>query len=379
MKPVVTRLATMAGVVALAVGLSAMAGAAYGASQPHRARAPLSGLARLDRLARTVPLPAAAAVRKQGYLDSVDLRARADGWVVGNRCTGRCERQYTLIEHWNGRRWSRVPSPNPSASLKNGFNLLNSVSVVSARDAWAAGYVQHGAEAIRPLLLHWNGIRWSAVPSPHRSLISGITSVTATSARNAWAVGAYGDTGDFMLLMHWNGVRWSLVPGLHVQGLLTGVTALSARDIWATGASCPTQCTAVPSPSRTLILHWDGVRWSRVPSPDPDRQDALTAVTAVSPTDAWAVGSGCDGLQCEPGFLDISGRTLLLHWNGVRWAAVASPRLGRGEAQLEGVSALSASRAAAAGVFCSRACGSNSVTRPLILSWNGRRWRISAG
>jgi hypothetical protein len=41
----------------------------------------------------------------------------------------------------------------------------------------------------------------------------------------------------------------------------------------------------------TLILHWNGTAWSKVPSPSPGpKGNFLTSVSAVSPTDAWAVG-----------------------------------------------------------------------------------------
>ncbi len=47
----------------------------------------------------------------------------------------------TLIEHWNGRQWSVIPSPNPPSPKSPHFalNTLNSVSAVSASDVWAVG------------------------------------------------------------------------------------------------------------------------------------------------------------------------------------------------------------------------------------------------
>jgi hypothetical protein len=42
--------------------------------------------------------------------------------------------------------------------------------------------------------------------------------------------------------------------------------------------------------SHTLILRWDGTRWSQVPSPNLSSYNYLLGVDAVSPADAWAVG-----------------------------------------------------------------------------------------
>lgn len=44
--------------------------------------------------------------------------------------------------------------------------------------------------------------------------------------------------------------------------------------------------------SKAVITHWDGSAWNLVPSPSPSPQlNSLNGVTAISATDAWAVGS----------------------------------------------------------------------------------------
>jgi hypothetical protein len=87
------------------------------------------------------------------------------------------------------------------------------------------------------------------------------------------------------------------------------VSADSPTDVWAVGDYTP----AGDSVTLTLILHGDGTRWSKVPSPNPGGttigDSELYAVSALSPTDAWAVGQ-YDGLD----------RRLILHWNGSAWS-----------------------------------------------------------
>jgi hypothetical protein len=294
-----------------------------------------------------------------------------DAWAVGIYLTNRDGAVRTLIEHWNGRRWSRVPSPNPDPGA-HGLSWLEGVTAVSARDAWAAGFYGYGSVGLRPLLLHWNGVRWSVVTSPHKSSVSELTSVTATSAGNAWAVGDSGELTTSMLLMHWNGVRWSLVPGLRVQGTLASVSAVSARDAWAAGLTCPDRCDSDNPPARALLLHWNGVRWAHAASPEPGTETELVGVSARSATDAWAVGDYCPAKCAGP---EAGGTVLLLRWNGARWTQVAGPGLPPGRASLGAVSALSARRAWAVGLRCSKSCAQQGTDlSPLILRWNGRRW-----
>ena len=61
----------------------------------------------------------------------------------------------TLILHWDGSRWSQVPSPNVSG----GANQLFGITAISANDIWAVG-TAGGA----PLAMRWNGSDWSVVP-----------------------------------------------------------------------------------------------------------------------------------------------------------------------------------------------------------------------
>src|SRR5207247_9505171 len=94
------------------------------------------------------------------------------------------------------------------------------------------------------------------------------------------------------------------------------------------------------SGARTLLEQWDGVGWSRVASPRPTSESALAALSAVSPSDVWAVGSSGTG----------SVKTLIEHWNGRSWSKVASPNLSS-ESQLLGVSAQSSRDVWAVGYY----------------------------
>jgi hypothetical protein len=107
----------------------------------------------------------------------------------------------------------------------------------------------------------------------------------------------------------------------------------------------------------TLILHWDGTSWTRVPSPGRTSQDALNGVSVLSASDAWSAGSMTTG-------------TLVSHWNGTSWTQVPSQGPGTSAGVLNGVSALSHSDAWAAGYFST----SSGQAKTLVLHWNGATW-----
>ena len=52
-----------------------------------------------------------------------------------------------------------MPSPNPSAG-----SVLDGVAATSAGNAWAVGSTPSLAGST--LILHWNGKAWTRVPSP---------------------------------------------------------------------------------------------------------------------------------------------------------------------------------------------------------------------
>ena len=158
---------------------------------------------------------------------------------------------------------------------------MSGVAAVSARYAWAVGSIGSG----KTLILHWNGATWKKVPSPTPSPTPGwraqLGGVAVVSARSAWAVGTSYPSRDhaLTLILHWNGASWKEVPSLTLPAggvaFLQGVAIVSARNAWAVGNGCDVVfCGA-------LILHWNGRTWRRVPSPAGDGA-GLNSVAATS-------------------------------------------------------------------------------------------------
>src|SRR5438445_21291 len=88
--------------------------------------------------------------------------------------------------------------------------------------------------------------------------------------------------------MHWNGTKWKVFPTPDLEsGQFSAVTAFSPSDAWAVGSfSNPERHDALD----TLTEHWNGSAWSIVPSPNPGEGGHffLTGASGSSSTDVWA-------------------------------------------------------------------------------------------
>jgi hypothetical protein len=295
----------------------------------------------------------------------VSATSTGNAWAVGEHCSNRCAGQSTLILHWNGTAWSRVASPTSHGGL---VSSLSDVSASAPGNAWAVGSdCTIASGTCVPLTLRWNGTAWARVPSPAVGISDSLNAVVAASSTNAWAVGTYctGAACPFgALMLHWNGRAWARMPvpagpGSH----LDDVTATSVSDAWAVGEQCTASCNAFAS----LILHWNGTRWSKTPSPSPGATNSLFGVSSTAPGNAWAAGFSCTTTGCGV------TRTLIAHWNGKTWAQVASPSPGKGVV-LDAVAASSASNAWAVGSNCN---GFATRCNPVILHWDGKAWTKS--
>ena len=246
-----------------------------------------------------------------------------DAWAVGNYFSRTNGAEETLIDHWNGTKWTVASNPNPSSS-ENG---LNGVTAVSASNVWAVGqYIPNGGGNTEPLIEHWNGSKWAVVPGPTPGAgAAALLSVAASSANSIWAVGSStNSSGNTQTLIeHWDGSIWSIIPNPNpgpVSDILNSVAVVSAHNVWAVGQY------EVNTSFNTLIEHWDGTQWSTVPCPSPGSVDnALFGVAGISANNIWAVGRDDQGL---------GEQTLIEQWNGFMWSIVSSPNEGSGDNEL---------------------------------------------
>lgn len=238
----------------------------------------------------------AASLSIAGELDGVAATSAGNAWAVGDTSGGR-----SLILHWNGTSWKRVPGPSTTGAV-----YLSSVAATSGRNAWAVGYVPTSSYGPAGLILHWNGTAWKRVPTPtptygkYGYALFGV----ATSAVTAWAVGCTDGcpVGGTPLIERWNGTSWKQAAAPATPyGLynLRAVAASSAGNVWTVGGGGPATGEVAAT------AHWNGRAWTL----GKGILDAgLTGIATTSATGAWAVGG------------TTSGRTLILHWNGKTWS-----------------------------------------------------------
>ena len=130
------------------------------------------------------------------------------------------------------------------------------MTTVSVNDVWAVGTSTNNSHINKTLIEHWDGTQWSVVPSPNgRSSNNFLGEVSAASANDIWTVGAYNNTNNVSLTLieHWNGSKWSIVPSPNFDlgnNYLTGLTVVSTNDVWAVGGYANSG-----NINRTLIEH----------------------------------------------------------------------------------------------------------------------------
>jgi WD40 repeat protein len=238
--------------------------------------------------------------------------------------------------------WRDVSSPTVDQGV------LTGIAATSASDAWAIG-----AEGQRPLVEHWDGAAWSIVHIPAQ--VRSVADVAALSANDVWIVGM---TKRGPVVLRFDGGNWTMTRprGLYEAGSLA---VASDSDAWIVGSRYE------HSQYDSQIAHWDGTAWSlerTLPNTE------LTGVAASS-HDAWVVGQSAES------------NAIVFHWKGTRWRESLVLRPGPpsdGEPDDEGFSdvvELSPSDVWAAGWY-----SVNEFLPPegewLMSHFDGKRWGI---
>jgi hypothetical protein len=297
-------------------------------------------------------------------LRGVDALTPRDIWAVGSKTA----QGSTLAEHWNGRKWAVVKTPN-----RSGYTQLEDVTAISARNVWAVGfYVPAGGSHPKTLIEHWNGNRWSVVPSPNTlagtnvlfgvdgvsasavyavgtdnvdvsagsrqitlrlegghwrdanapSSASAVADVATLSANKAVAVGHRGTSGP--VVEQFNGSSWVGLPTANANpgDYLSGVSAPKATVQWAVGTESGTAAL------QTLTMRRTAAGWSRVASRNssPSEINVLDGVVGLSTHEAWAVGYHENS--------SFYNRTLVEHFSAGAWSIVKSPNVGTSHNEL---------------------------------------------
>jgi hypothetical protein len=275
-----------------------------------------------------MPIPAAHLLDVS--FTSVSAQAANEALAVGNSSTGL--KQTLLAEHWNGKKWAATTMPAPKGRVPT----ISGVVDLAPGNGWAVGFTKGGTtNNERTLIEHWNGSTWSIVPSPNplggTAGNDAVEAIDGVSANDLLAVGekfSFNNGGITLLFEHFNGTAWTGFPFPASAGFqfATAITTISLTDAWVVGSN---------GLQTTLAAHFDGTKWRIVPTPTPqdgpNPTNTLTGVTAISSTDVYA--SGYEANVNNQNFL----KPYVLHWNGSTWSLVTLPNTGTEGSRLNAV------------------------------------------
>jgi hypothetical protein len=272
------------------------------------------------------------------------------------------------------------PAPSPAvtgtvSAPSGGAESLYAVAALGESDAWAVGTHRPLPTGIYPLTEHWDGKRWTQVPCPSPGSTaeptrSSLDAVAIDTPDDAWAVGEWSPIEhvppSYPLIEHWNGAKWTVVRGPSPVGRtteLTAVAAISPTAAWAIGFASTAAGRRV-----TVFMGWNGTRWRYLPSPVGNSPGGLAAISA---RDIWLVG--------EEGTTESAPKyhTLVEHWNGSKWTIVPAPYAYKDQEPNIGLSAVGGSSSTnvwAVGHYQSGPAGTDAS--PLIEHWDGTRWQL---
>jgi hypothetical protein len=191
-----------------------------------------------------------------------------------------------------------------------------------------------------------------------------LEAVAIDAPDDAWAVGKWSPIEhvppSYGLIEHWNGAKWTLVPvpssGGHVTDLnLTAVAAISPTAAWAIGEG------VTGGHFVTVFMGWNGTRWRYLPSPA-----FMSGPAVISAHDIWVVGGE-------------KHRTLAEHWDGSKWTIVPMPNAFKDRTRNSGLAAVSGSSSSNVWAVGAYQSGAKSLdTSTLVEHWDGARWQLQA-
>jgi hypothetical protein len=269
-------------------------------------------------------------------LGAVWAASQRDVWVATGRSQFPSDGQAgPALLHWDGETWHRAfESParlfalaaagpddlwavgeGGSAFHYDGYawqaHHLPSKNLISA---WAAGTGEVWASGCGDGMFRWNGHGWGQLTVPVSKNHLGVCLKLAGASRRRGTVELWG--AGLTSILRSDGGSWSYAPNPIRIGALHGgepavpklaynarvnAATFAGAELWAVGEDY----------LDTLILHWDGARWTRTTLPG--IREGLRAVWGSRADDVWAVGD----------------HGLVLHFDGVTWSRLDAPAIKR--------------------------------------------------
>jgi hypothetical protein len=218
---------------------------------------------------------------RYGLVNVTAAGSKKTVWVAGSRQQPKPDiQELPAIYRLKGRKLVESKLP----TLDEGDTAITSISASSSSNAWAVGDQLFPDASAQHVALHWNGKKWSLVDVP-----APFTSVGTSSPGNAWAI-ADGAT------YRWDGHAWT-----QLGTMPTGITAMQIATSAANRAY-----TVGPGG----IARWTGTKWVKAHAVSAETN--LRSITMHGKS-AWAAG-----------YRGVTGgaRGVILHSSGGKWKLV---------------------------------------------------------
>jgi hypothetical protein len=250
---------------------------------------------------QSMPSPAHA----ENFINAISCASASSCMAVGNS-TRHGDVTHALTEHWNGAKWSIVPTPRIPDTLAS--TVFNGVSCPAQNFCLGVGYFDR-QRTLYQLAERWNGRRWSLqLPSTEGGRFFGqLESVSCPNTRMCMAVGLGGTSqrSSGALAERWNGHGWTAT-----------IKHLPYARTW-TGVSCPSTNACVATAwgwsgsfkGRGWTIH----KGPNIPSPGAQP----SALSCTSASSCMAVGLSSFGRP--------NARPVAAHWNGRGWTDESVP------------------------------------------------------
>lgn len=200
-----------------------------------------------------------------------------------------------VIRRWNGKSWTDVNVPEAFS-----HSGPTAIAASSARDIWLFGeYATDNGSRAHVYAIRWNGRSWSV--RGVWSTYEAIDSAVVLGPGNVWVFGPFGTR-------HYNGTSWTVS---HLSYQITTATAASSSDIWAVGAM---NSTGVP-----VLAQWSAGKWATVPLP------RLKSAPPGPVLDGVAVADGAVWVAGYTNAPSGAFRTLVLRRTDGTWRRLSPP------------------------------------------------------
>jgi hypothetical protein len=248
---------------------------------------------------------------------ALDMLTPTNGWAAVSFVTAGANAPTIGFVRYDGQQWTLEPSNFTLSGLDPNWLAITGLSAAAGDDVWAVGTdavsVPQGtstSEQVGFVLHRVNGV-WrlaTMLNQPHATPSLLPRGILMTSPTSGWIIGSTVATkqtpdgtveSSHALLLRYDGDCWTQVsvPIANPTGSdkLQQIVANGQNDIWVSGGSAGVQITAGELAITSLLLHYDGAKWTQViPS-----FDAIAGVSslgiyniALAPDGTlWAVGA----------------------------------------------------------------------------------------